>query len=169
MAERKPGKLWTIIIAILLLAITSGGITIWSRYSMSQPIEIFLPPPEEFQGEVCLSGAVGNPGIYPVKSSDRLEDILKRAGSISESADLAGLELYIPQVGEEKGPQKVNINRAEAWLIESLPGIGETKAKAIIEYREQNGPYHSISELLNVEGIGAATYEQIRHLITVAE
>jgi len=50
-----------------------------------------------------------------------------------------------------------------------LPGIGEVRAQAIIDYRRQNGPFHNISELTKVEGIGTATYEQIKQLITVAD
>ena len=76
---------------------------------------------------------------------------------------------YIPQMVEPEPPQRVNINRAEAWLLEALPGIGEVRAQAIINYRRQNGLFHNINELTKVEGIGATTYEQIKHLITVTD
>ena len=66
-------------------------------------------------------------------------------------------------------PQKINLNRAEAWLLEALPEIGESRAQAIIDYREQNGPFHNINELIKVEGIGTATYEKIKDRITVAD
>ena len=72
-------------------------------------------------------------------------------------------------MGEEIQPQRININRAEAWLLEALPGIGETRAQAIIDFRNQNGVFHNINELLKVKGIGVTTYEQIKHLITVAD
>ena len=169
MTKGKRSTFWTIITLLLLLIIISGGIVIWYRYSPNRTIEISLPPPEEFQGEIYLSGAVSNPGIYPIKSGDSLKDILGRAGDASDDADLTKIELHIPQLEGEKEPQKININRAEAWLIEVLPGIGETKAKAIIEYREQNGPFRNTSELIKVEGIGTAIYEEIKHLITVTE
>jgi competence protein ComEA len=70
---------------------------------------------------------------------------------------------------EGEPPQKVNINRAEAWLLGALPGIGEVRAQAIIDYRQQNGPFRSTNELLKVAGIGTATYERIKDLITVAD
>ena len=57
--------------------------------------------------------------------------------------------------------QKVDINRAPAWLLEALPGIGEVRAQDIINYREQNGPFRTIYELLEVKGIGPATFEQV--------
>ena len=66
-------------------------------------------------------------------------------------------------------PQKIDINRAEAWLLEALPGIGEAKAQAIIAYRQQNGGFGHITEIANVEGIGPAIYEDIKNLITVGD
>jgi competence protein ComEA len=47
--------------------------------------------------------------------------------------------------------------------------MGETKARSIIEYRRQNGPFRDVNELVKVEGIGTATLEEISHLITVAD
>lgn len=72
-------------------------------------------------------------------------------------------------VGKEESPQKVDLNRAEAWLLQALPGIGESRAQAIIKYRQEKGPFRQTSDLMKVEGIGPATYEPIKHLITVAE
>jgi comEA protein len=69
----------------------------------------------------------------------------------------------------ETEPQKIDINRAEAWLLEALPGIGPSKAQAIIDYRKQNGGFSDISELLNVSGIGQDIYQKIKDLITVGE
>jgi comEA protein len=66
-------------------------------------------------------------------------------------------------------PQKIDINRAEAWLLEALPGIGPSKAQAIIDYRQQNGGFKHITEITRVEGIGPAIYEQIKDLITVGD
>ncbi len=68
-----------------------------------------------------------------------------------------------------ESPQKIDINRAEAWLLQALPGIGETRAQAIIDYRRQNGPFQSINELTKVSGIGAATLDSIKDLITVTD
>jgi len=78
-------------------------------------------------------------------------------------------EIYIGGAGEQKEPQKININHAEAWLLEALPGIGESKANAIIDYRQKNGGFRSITEITSVEGIGPTIYEQIKDFITVAE
>jgi len=66
-------------------------------------------------------------------------------------------------------PQKIDINRAESWLLEALPGIGPSKAQAIIAYRQQNEGFSHITEITEVAGIGQAIYEDIRELITVGD
>jgi len=165
------GKLinyWTLIIILLVAIITVGGTVAWSRYSPSQPIEISLPPTQELPGEIYIGGAISNPGFYPLKTGDSIEAIIQAGGGITSSADPGRLELYITEVGEEP-PQKINLNRAEAWLLKALPGIGEIRAQAIIDYREQNGLFSNINELTKVTGIGTTTYEEIKHLITVAD
>lgn len=86
------------------------------------------------------------------------------------------IEISLPPAQDSGGeayqgeqPQKIDINRAEAWLLEALPGIGPSKAQAIIDYRQQNGGFGHITEITEVEGIGLAIYEQIKDLITVAD
>ncbi len=166
------GKLinyWTLIIILLVAIITVGGTVAWSKYSPSQPIEISMPPTPELPGEIYIGGAISNPGFYPLKTGDSIEAIIQAGGGITSNADPSRLELYIPKAEEEEQPQKINLNRAEAWLLEALPGIGETLAQRIIDYREQNGLFSNINELTKVTGIGTTTYEEIKHLITVAD
>jgi comEA protein len=86
------------------------------------------------------------------------------------------IEIYLPTptepaapVSHHENPQKIDINHAEAWLLEALPGIGPSKAQAIIDYRQQNGGFKHITEITRVEGIGPAIYEQIKDLITVGD
>lgn len=62
---------------------------------------------------------------------------------------------------------KININMATAHELRKIDGIGETKAAAIIEYREEHGPFSSVDDLVNVSGIGEKTVEKIRNMITV--
>ena len=169
MLVTKPNKRWVLITILLIVVIAIGGVLACSRYPKSQPIEISLPPTQELQGEIYVGGAVNNPGLYPLRAGDSIEDIIQAAGNTTSNADLTKAELYIPTVEEEQPPQKVNLNRAEVWLLEALPGIGETRAQAIVDYRNQNGPFRNTYELTKVKGIGTATYEQIKHLITVAD
>jgi competence protein ComEA len=162
-------KYWALSIILLIAVIIAGGVIAWQRHHSPHPIEISLPPNPEFQGEVYIGGAVSNPGFYPLKSDDSLGDLILAAGGPSDNADLTRLKLYIPGAGEGQEPQKIDINRAEAWLLEALPGIGESKAAAIVAYRQQNGGFSSTTEITGVEGIGPDTYEQIKNLITVAD
>ena len=62
----------------------------------------------------------------------------------------------------------VNINTASAQELDSLPGIGPTIAQRIIDYRNENGPFQKIEDILNVSGIGPSTYDEIKDLITVS-
>jgi len=62
---------------------------------------------------------------------------------------------------------KININTASWEQLEGLPGIGPTKAKAIIEYRRKNGNFGSKRDIMKVKGIGEKTYEKIKNLIEV--
>ncbi len=168
MTTSRLSKYWALITTLLVAIIVVGGIVVWSRYSPSQPIEISMSPAQELTGEIYIGGAVSSPGFYPFNAGDNIEALIQAAGGTTTSADLTQLKLYIPRVGEEE-PQKVNLNRAEVWLLEALPGIGKTRAQAIIDYRHRNGPFRNINELIKVEGIGTTTYEQIKHLISVAD
>jgi comEA protein len=69
----------------------------------------------------------------------------------------------------ESEPQRIDINRAEAWLLEALPGIGPSKAQAIIDYRQQNGGFGHIAEITEVPGIGQSIYDDIKDKITVGD
>ena len=139
--------------------------------SKSQLIEIEPPQAasEDEISQIYIGGAVAVPGIYPLKEGDNLEVLIQAAGGTSQDADLSQLKLYIPRIGEVEGQQKIDINRAEVWLLEALPGICEVRAQTIVDYRSQNGPFSSTNELIRIAGIGAATYEQIKDLITVAD
>ena len=169
MAADKSSQFWILITVLLIASIIIGGIIAWVKYSPSHPIEISLPASQEIQTEIYLGGAVASPGFYPLKLGDSIETLIQAAGGITDDADLTQLQLYFPQLGEETPPQKIDLNRAEAWLLEALPGIGESKAQAIIAYRQQHGGFDNITELIEVEGIGPAIYEQIKDLVTVAD
>ena len=71
------------------------------------------------------------------------------------------------QTQEKPKPTKININTATQEELESLPGIGKVKAKAIIEYREKYGKFKNEKDIIKVKGIGEKTYEKIKDLIEV--
>lgn len=142
--------------------------------------------------KVDVKGAVKSPGVYPAKSNERVIDIIERAGSLLETADgtkvnlsqkvMDEMVIYIPEIGadpvelsqfspsgqnQSQGDGKVNINKADANALQTLPGIGPSKADAIIEYRETNGSFQTVEDLLNISGIGEKTFEKLKDLITV--
>lgn len=169
MVMGKFNRYWTLITVILVVIIIIGGIVIWSKYSPGQPVEIAMPPAPEWSGRISIEGAVTSPGGYLFSCDDSLAALIRAAGGTTDSANLSGLRLYIPESGVEVEPQRVDINRAEVWLLEALPGIGPTLAQRIVDYREQNGPFHNTSEITRVAGIGEAIYEQVKHLVTIAD
>ena len=72
-----------------------------------------------------------------------------------------------PSGSEPVSDGVIDLNTASAELLETLPGIGEVRAKAIVDYRRQNGCFQSTPDVTKVTGIGPATYEKIRELVTV--
>ena len=169
-------KLGTAIILVLVATILAGGVVFFLRQTSAPtyPIEIMLPPPSP-EIEVYVSGEVQNPGIYVLNAGARVSDAIEAAGGFTPQADgdainLArklrdGAQVHVRKIGE--APQRVNINTADAWLLEALPGIGEVLAARIIEHRTEHGPFESIEELKEVQGIRPAIYHKVRDKITV--
>ena len=170
MAATRLNRYWAIAIIFLVTIIIITVFVAWSRYRPSQPIEISLPPEQEISGNVNISGAVTNPGIYQFSGGDTIGLLIQAAGGVTANSKVDSLELIVPQAeGVTETPQKININRAEEWLLEALPGIGPTKANAIIDYRQKNGFFRSIDELIKVQGISSTLLAQIKPLITISD
>jgi competence protein ComEA len=166
----RADRFYLFVTVFLAIAAIAGGVMLAVQHSKSQPVEIVLSqtePPTQ-NGEIYIGGAVANPGIYPWQEGDTLQMLLSDAG-VEPDADLSHIELYIPREGEDQSLQKIDINRAEPWLLEALPGIGEVLAQRIADYRTENGPFRIIEDLLKVSGIGPATFEQIKDYITVSD
>ncbi len=166
----RADRSYLFITVFLLVAAIAGGIMLAVQHSRSQPVEIVLSqtePPEQ-SGELYIGGAVANPGIYPWQEGDTIQALLLDA-SVEPDADLSHIEIHVPREGEEQSPQKINITRAEPWLLQALPGIGEVKAQAIVGYRNEHGPFKRIEDLLKVSGIGPATFEKLKDYITVSD
>ncbi len=169
MTPDKLSRFWLLVTFLLIMAILISSLIIWLRLDKGDPLVITPPQPRSFTGDISVTGAVANPGIYPVKSGDSLESILQASGGMDDNADLSRISIYVPTVDEDQQPQKVDINHADIWLLQSLPGIGETRARSIIEYRQINGFFRNIKQLTEVPGIGETTYESIKDLVTTGE
>lgn len=146
---------------------------------------------------VYVSGAVAAPAVYELPAGSRVDAAIAAAGGFSESAfeaaiNLAlplsdGMQLHVPTLetpvplpvvavaplpatdaaGEANGGGLINLNTADAAALERLPGIGPSTAQSIIAYREENGPFVTVEDILNVTGIGPAKLAQIADKVTV--
>ena len=135
--------------------------------------------------KVYICGCVLNPGVYELPEGSRICDGLDAAGGFSEGADESRINLagylhdgdmvFFPEVGEnlpegavEAGNSGlININTANAEQLCTLPGIGSSKATSIIKYREENGAFTDISQIMNVSGIGENLFNNIKDLICI--
>ncbi len=137
-----------------------------SRQAVEIKLTTLNPP---YTGRVYVGGAVNSPGYYPFRSDDTLSVIIQFAGGLKPGADISQLRILPGESGQDMPLQKIDINRAEGWLLEALPGIGPVLARNIIDHREQNGPFRSIYDLLDVSGIGQSTLDKIKDYITVSD
>jgi competence protein ComEA len=169
MTSDKLSRLWLLATFILILVILISCLIIWARHGKGQPLTISSPQPSNLQGQIYVDGAISNPGTYPFKAEDRIMDIVLASGGTDKNADLSRIRLYIPQKSEGEQPQKIDINRADSWLLQALPNIGEVRAQAIVEYRHQVGYFRNIEELAKVPGISNSTLEKIKAFITIGE
>ncbi|WP_018658897.1 helix-hairpin-helix domain-containing protein [Allofustis seminis] len=143
---------------------------------------------------IDIKGAIKNPGVYEMKTTDRMLDALDVAGGLLADADQEQINqaqklqdemvIYIPKKGEEipeyikqsahpasenesSEKKQVNINIADAQELMQLSGIGEAKAHNIIQYREEHGSFKTIEDIKNVSGIGERIFEQLKDKICV--
>ena len=168
MVENSQIKLKTVAIIGSLVVIAAGSLVIWTKYQPAHPLEISLSQTPQQLGEIYIGGKVNKPGYYPFLENDSVSSLLQAAGGTQTGANMSEVELYVGDNTSQNQPQKININTAEVWLLQALPGIGETLAQRIVDYRTRNGFFKSIDELLKVPGIGAGVYDKIKNLITVA-
>ncbi len=150
---------------------------------------------EETQQTLCyvyICGAVAKPGVYAVPSHARVYEVISLAGGLlAEAGEQAvnqarevvdGEMIRVPtkeeliageaeqsfgDEGTEAQDGLVDINRADAAELMTLPGIGASKADSIISYREENGGFSSIEDIMNVEGIKEGVFNRIKEHIKV--
>lgn len=135
---------------------------------------------------VYVCGQVECPGVVYLSEDARVVDAVEAAGGLSEDADAEyinlaarvsdGEKLYIPDRQEglalrEQDMQRlsglVNINRADAEQLMTLPGIGESKARDIIAYRDAHGAFTRIEDLMKVSGIKESLFLKVKERIVV--
>ncbi len=185
-----------------------------------ESVESIIEKQEEVKQEtpvirVDIKGAVSNPGVYEMKESARVNDVIYQAGGVLESADLSRINLskhvtdemviivytkdeintlnnppkqieYVylepecscpdsvndacispkKETNSSNETQKISLNTASKEQLETLPGVGASKAEAIIEYRAEK-KFEALEELKEIKGIGDAIFEKIKDYITL--
>lgn len=185
-----------IFIYLLLLSVVLCGCR-QTSYLSSQSEDISTESSSEtiqefsVSGYVQIAGAVKNPGVYEIGEDTRLFMVIESAGGLSPDADISGLNqarvikdgesIYVQTVEEAKkaaeksglegttedSDSRVNLNTADMERLMTLPGVGESKAKQIIEYRETNGSFSSIEEIMEIQGIKEGVFNKIKDSIKV--
>ncbi len=135
---------------------------------------------------VYVCGEVKDPGVYYLDASSRIMDAIEMAGGMTDDADRVhlnlaqpiedGQQIYVPNTSgdpsdlpdtyTEEGSGLVDLNTASLEELKTLPGIGDSKASAIIEYRK-NTPFESIEDIMNVSGIKESSFQKIKDMIKV--
>jgi competence protein ComEA len=139
---------------------------------------------------VHILGAVNKPGLYELREGDRAVDAVAAAGGFAADADRSqlnlarfvtdGEQIAVPVLGAAPPPPaggvagggaavpgKVNLNTADAAALETLPRVGPAMAQRIIAWREANGRFAAVEDLLNVTGVGEKTFDSLRELVTI--
>lgn len=159
----------------------------------SEDVQIVNGEGEDYYaGEIVvhICGAVKNPGVYTFKENVRLTDVICEAGGYKKNAAKDYLNLAEPVSGGQKivvytkkqiknkqnmqenddlnrSSNIVNINSASKEELMNIPGIGESKAQDIINYREENGSFKQTEEIMNIPGIKEGIYSKISDMITI--
>jgi competence protein ComEA len=140
---------------------------------------------------VYISGAVQQPDVYQVPAIARVKDVVLAAGGLTEDAAIDEINLadrvadaqhiHISRQGEASSSSsstsdgtagdsqegRLNLNTASAADLDGLPGIGQSIAERIVEYRTTNGPFQAIEDLQKVKGIGPALFAKLVPLVAV--
>lgn len=178
-----PGRNW-IGIAVLVLAVLAARA--WYGRSTPEPAPLFVDTVAEAGVDhitVHVSGEVVAPGLVVVPAESRLADAVAAAGGTTRDADLERVNLAAPlqdgqqvvipgvdQPGAAVNPSsdgQIHINTATPSELEQLPGVGPVLAERIAAFRDENGPFDAVEDLLDVSGIGESKLEMLRDAVAI--
>jgi competence protein ComEA len=187
-----------VLVGVMIGFILAGGIFIVTRLPSGKPIAL-MPSPTKQPIEVHVVGGVVRPGVYSLPTGSRVQDAVDAAGGLLAETDASSINLaakvedgeqvqipggngatngsqgsapfsVLPTVGAPGvSPDLVDINIATVDELDALPGIGPTTAQNIVDYRDANGPFTQIEDIMNVPGVGPSTFDSIKGLITVGQ
>ena len=179
-------KIKIVMLGILLLLHMSACTQEDARRLSLENVETDLAEKDESETDnsifVYVCGAVLYEGVYELPAGCRVYEAIQEAGGFSADAAVNHInqaevledetQLYIPTMEEIANEQdvddgKVNLNTATREELMTLPGVGESKADLIIQYREEHGKFQSIEDVMNISGIKEGLFAKIKENITV--
>ena len=184
-SDQKKGLIAVSLVAItfsVFLFLTTRG----SAIAQESPKPVLSISPIQSTILIHVAGKVKTPGVYPLLQGSRVADAIKAAGGALKGVDTSeinlarvlvdGEQIYVGYVSKlsatnpkstKKFTGTININRATKPEFDSLAGIGPVIAARIVTYRNQNGPFMAVEDLLKVSGVGPKTLEKIRSRLTL--
>jgi competence protein ComEA len=189
-AAQRSGRVRLGIGAGIVLVVTALAVTVLIGVVRSAsspledvPIDDAVPASAGVEAYVHVDGAVARPGLYRLAAGARVVDAVAAAGGLTDDADRSGVnlarevadgeQLRVPREGEDVASPgtdrdgRVNLNTADAAALETLPRIGPALAARIIAWREENGRFTTVEDLLAVSGIGDKMLAALRGSVTV--
>ena len=160
------------VIVIGMNEIDKSRATFYSSLNYVEQSESNTTSVEEETVVVTLSGEVSKPGKYVINKGYFLEMAIEKAGGITSAADIdcfdfyfeieEDVSIYIAKVSED---EKISINTAESDELTRLTGIGNALATRIITYRNENGEFKYLEQIMNIDGIGKSIFNKIKDKI----
>jgi competence protein ComEA len=179
---------------LLAGAALAGGVAfVMLRTKSREPVQILLPPPAgTVEIGVHVSGAVQTPGVYTLSTGQRVEDAVRAAGGATADADLQQVNLAVtvregqqvdiptripetvvaanPMAAAQPAPAapavKLNLNKVTLEELRGVAGIGDVRARRIIQSREQDGAYQDPVDLIERRILTPALYQRVRDTFT---
>jgi competence protein ComEA len=178
----------TTLIGILIGILAAGILFLVTTQPQGEAITL-LPPPTPAPIAIHISGGVVSPGVYTLPHGSRVQDAVDAAGGVASNAEASrinlaapledGQQIIVPTIAPTRDPfliggstpqpiaALININTADLEQLDALPGIGPVTAQNIIDYRNTNGPFLAIEDIMQVPRIGQSLFDKIKDLITV--
>lgn len=173
---------WLVVALLAVPMIAAIAIMVRDRTDDPAPLVVRTDELPAADVRVYVTGAVVNPGVYPVSADARWIDAVEAAGGVSEDADVEAIDLArhvqdeqtIAVPRRDAGSARaagaltlVNVNTADIEALEALPGVGEVRAESIITSRENDGPFAQIEDLRLRDLVPESVFADIAPLITV--
>jgi competence protein ComEA len=188
--QARRGMRALVVVTVVVVAI--AALLMWYARPKAEVVDgrVDLPPAEEVASGtgtlvVAVTGRVMHPGLVRLPAGARVADAIEAAGGALPGTDLSYINLArkvtdgeLITIGVTVAPGApggaadaagglINLNTATLAQLDTLPGVGPVLAQRILDYRTRHGSFRSVSELRQVDGVGDARYEQLRHLVTV--